>query len=54
MPAPLGVTDRAIIIERGCVVHAAASAVLAADRAALEHHLGVTDHGPRRIGRTRQ
>jgi branched-chain amino acid transport system ATP-binding protein len=50
----LGVTDRAIIIERGCVVHAADSAVLAADRAALEHHLGVTDHGPRRIGRTRQ
>jgi branched-chain amino acid transport system ATP-binding protein len=50
----LGVTDRAIIIERGCVVHAADSAVLAADRAALEHHLGVTDHGPRRIGRARQ
>src|SRR6202050_2647011 len=50
----LGVTDNAIIIERGCVVHEAASATLAADRAALEHHLGVTDHGPRRIGRTRQ
>ena len=47
----LGVTDRAIIIERGCIVHAADSAVLAADRAALEHHLGVTDHGPRRLGR---
>jgi len=50
----LGVTDNAIIIERGCVVHAAASSTLAADRAALEHHLGVTDHGPRRIGRKRQ
>jgi branched-chain amino acid transport system ATP-binding protein len=50
----LGVTDHAIIIERGCVVHSAASSTLAADRAALEHHLGVTDHGPRRIGRTKQ
>jgi branched-chain amino acid transport system ATP-binding protein len=50
----LGVTDNAIIIERGCVVHSAASAVLAADRTALETHLGVTDTGPRRIRRTRQ
>src|SRR6202142_3925465 len=50
----LGVTDNAIIIERGCVVHAADSATLAADRAALEKHLGVTDTGPRRMGRTRQ
>jgi branched-chain amino acid transport system ATP-binding protein len=49
----LGVTDHAIILERGCVVHAADSATLIADRAALENHLGVTDHGPRRIGRTR-
>ena len=49
----LGVTDRAIIIERGSVVHAADSATLAADRAALETHLGVTDHGPRR-GRAAQ
>jgi hypothetical protein len=36
------------------VVHTAASAALAADRAALETHLGVTDSGPRRIGRARQ
>jgi branched-chain amino acid transport system ATP-binding protein len=50
----LGVTDRAIILERGCIVHAADSITLAADRAALETHLGVTDHGPRRIGRARQ
>jgi branched-chain amino acid transport system ATP-binding protein len=50
----LGVTDNAIIIERGCVVHTAASAALAADRTALETHLGVTDSGPRRIGRARQ
>jgi len=47
----LGVTDHAIILERGCVVHAADSVTLAADRSALENHLGVTDHGPRRIGR---
>jgi hypothetical protein len=29
-------------------------ATLAAERAALEHHRGVTAHGPRRIGRPRQ
>jgi branched-chain amino acid transport system ATP-binding protein len=46
----LGVTDRAIILERGAVVHAAASAILAADRAALERHLGVTESGLRRGG----
>jgi branched-chain amino acid transport system ATP-binding protein len=47
----LGVTDHAIIIERGSVVHAADSAALLNDRAALEAHLGVTDSGPRRLGR---
>jgi len=47
----LGVTDRAIILERGAIVHQAESAVLLADRAALERYLGVTDSGPRRIGR---
>jgi branched-chain amino acid transport system ATP-binding protein len=49
----LGVTDHAIIVERGSVVHAADSAKLLNDRAALETHLGVTDTGPRRFGRTR-
>jgi branched-chain amino acid transport system ATP-binding protein len=49
----LGVTNHAIILERGSVVHAADSVTLAADRAALEMHLGVTDHGPRRIGRAK-
>ena len=49
----LGVTDHAVILERGSVVHAADSAVLIADRAALETHLGVTDHGPRRFSRRR-
>jgi len=47
------VTDRAIILERGAIVHAAESAALAADRAALERHLGVTETGPRRGGRAR-
>jgi branched-chain amino acid transport system ATP-binding protein len=50
----LGVTDHAIILERGSVVHAADSIALAADRTALETHLGVTDHGPRRMGRAKQ
>jgi branched-chain amino acid transport system ATP-binding protein len=49
----LPVTDHAIILDRGCVVHAADSAALATDRAAMETHLGVTDHGPRRIGRAK-
>ncbi len=49
----LCVTDHAIIVERGAVVHAADSAVLLNDRAALETHLGVTDTGLRRFGRTR-
>jgi branched-chain amino acid transport system ATP-binding protein len=47
----LGVTDHAIIVERGAVAHAAASATLLNDRGALETHLGVTDTGPRRFGR---
>jgi branched-chain amino acid transport system ATP-binding protein len=47
----LGVTDHAIIVERGAVVHAAESAALLNDRAALEAHLGVTDSSPRRFGR---
>jgi branched-chain amino acid transport system ATP-binding protein len=49
----LGVTDHAIILERGSVVHSADSATLAADRVALETHLGVTDTGPRRMGRAK-
>jgi branched-chain amino acid transport system ATP-binding protein len=49
----LGVTDRAVILERGSIVHERASAVLAADRAVLETFLGVTAAGPRR-GRGRR
>ena len=48
----LGVTDRAVILERGSVVHEAASADLKADRATLESYLGVTDAGPRRAGKS--
>ena len=44
----LGVTDRAVILERGSIVHEGASAALRADRAVLETFLGVTDAGPRR------
>src|SRR6516164_9349480 len=44
----LGVTDRAVILERGSIVHAGASAALAADRAVLETFLGVTHAGPKR------
>jgi branched-chain amino acid transport system ATP-binding protein len=47
----LGVTDRAVILERGMVVHEADSAALRKDRATLETYLGITDHGPRRAGR---
>ena len=50
----LELTDRAAIIERGCVVHQGTSAELAADRALLESHLGVTAAGSRRAGRPRQ
>jgi branched-chain amino acid transport system ATP-binding protein len=50
----LGVTDHAVIIERGAVVHAADSATLLADRVALESHLGVTDTGPRKYKRAKK
>jgi len=50
----LGVTDDAIILERGAVVHAAESAALLSDRAALEAHLGVAETAPRRLSRPAQ
>ena len=37
----LSVTDHAVILDRGAVVHADRSAALAADVATLEHYLGV-------------
>jgi branched-chain amino acid transport system ATP-binding protein len=39
----LGVTDRAIIIERGSIVYQGESAALKTDRALLETYVGVTD-----------
>ena len=41
----LSVTDQAVILERGTIVHAASSAALKADEAALTRHLGVTRKG---------
>jgi branched-chain amino acid transport system ATP-binding protein len=38
----LGLADRAVILDRGTIVHDATSAELKADPAALERHLGVT------------
>ena len=49
----LGVTDLAVILERGTVIYKSTSAALKADRSVLETCLGVTDHGLRRGGRTR-
>ena len=45
----LGLTDTAIILERGAIVHEAPSADLAADAATLERYMGITD---RRAART--
>jgi len=50
----LGVTDHAVILDRGIVVHAGKSAALLDDRVTLEAYLGVTDSGPRRYGRAQQ
>jgi len=38
----LAMTDKAIILERGAIMHAASSANLATDAAVLERYLGVT------------
>ena len=50
----LGVTDRAVILERGAVVYEAASADLRSDHAVLERFLGVTGDSPRRASKARQ
>src|SRR5665647_2501232 len=41
----LGVTDQAIIVERGSIVYQGESSALNADRALLETYVGVTDAG---------
>ncbi len=45
----LAVTDQAVILDRGTIVHAGSSASLIADPAPLEQHLGVT--GRKKTGR---
>ena len=47
----LGVTDQAVIIERGSIVHQGDSAALKADRALLEKYVGVANTGGGRKGR---
>ena len=49
----LPITARAVVLDRGSVVHEGDSAALLADRAMLETHLGVTDSHPRRAGRVK-
>ena len=49
----LGVTDRAAVIERGTIVHEAASSDVAADKAVLEKYLGVADSDRLRRGKAR-
>lgn len=50
----LGVTDRAVIVERGIVVHESDSDTLKSSRDILETHLGVTQAGPRRSGHAKR
>jgi branched-chain amino acid transport system ATP-binding protein len=47
----LGMTDRAVILEKGSVVHEAESSALKSERAVLEKYLGVIDAPPRRATR---
>jgi branched-chain amino acid transport system ATP-binding protein len=49
----LAVTDRAVVLERGAIVHTAASEAFSRDAAALETYLGVADSRPRRSGTAR-
>jgi branched-chain amino acid transport system ATP-binding protein len=50
----LGVSDRAVILERGMVAYDGDSATLRADRELLDKHLGVNEGGPRRADRARK
>jgi branched-chain amino acid transport system ATP-binding protein len=50
----LGVSDRAVILERGMVAYDGDSATLIADREKLDKHLGVNEGGPRRADRERK
>ena len=50
----LGVTDHAVILERGAIVYAGESAALGADREVLEKYIGVSEGGPKRRGPSRR
>ena len=50
----LGVTDHAVILERGAIVYTGESAALTADRQVLEQYSGVSEGGPRRSGPLRR
>jgi len=50
----LGVTDHAVILERGAIVYTGESAALAADRQVLEQYIGVSEGGPKRSGPLRR
>jgi branched-chain amino acid transport system ATP-binding protein len=50
----LGVTDRAVILERGSVVYTGDSATLGADHETLEKYIGVSEGGPRSAGKKPQ
>ncbi len=50
----LGVTDRAVILERGVIVYTGDSAALGADRQVLEKYIGVSEGGPKRSGPLRR
>jgi branched-chain amino acid transport system ATP-binding protein len=43
----LTLTEQALVVERGRVAHAGASAELAANQALLERYVGVTDEAAR-------
>jgi branched-chain amino acid transport system ATP-binding protein len=49
----LRITDQAVILERGAIVHAGASANLKQDEVKLARYLGVTDRRPIEHGRKR-
>ncbi|MFC4174443.1 ABC transporter ATP-binding protein [Microvirga sp. GCM10011540] len=46
----LGMTDRALILDRGTIVHSSSSNALMEDPTALEQHLGVTGGKKKRLG----
>jgi branched-chain amino acid transport system ATP-binding protein len=50
----LGVTDHAVILERGAIVYTGASAALGADREVLEKYIGVSEGRPKRRGPSRR